>query len=585
MKAENRNYTMAGALVEGLARDGLSNAVLCPGSRSGPLAISFARSASIKTWVHLDERAAGFFAMGMAKGSGAPVAMVTTSGTAAANLLPAVVEARLSNVPLIVITADRPPELVDWGANQTIRQSGIYGVHVKWAADLPVPEAGVSLADYAAAVGRRAYETAEGHPPGPVHLNVPFREPLARVSIGEEGTQALGGGGVLGGVSVRRAPDGWEAGREAGAKIGGIERAIIVCGPQENRGLTGAVSEAAKRLGCPILADPLSGVRNGNHDLSQVIDFYDLILRNEGLWERLVPELIIRFGAWPTSKSLGAFLARFREARHVLVAENGWPDPHHLTSDVIRANASSFCEGLAAGGDGGGVGSEWLARWVDLNRSVRGRIAEHMAGVEELFEGKIFHEIHKHMPEHSMLFAGNSMPVRDMDTFMPASKKQFQVMGNRGASGIDGVVSTVLGVGAVSGHPVVAVVGDISFFHDLTGLLMTRRREINATIIVVNNDGGGIFSFLPQAEHAAHFEEVFGTPHGLTFGAAAEMYGLDYTRVGTWGEFGRAVERGTKTEGTLIVEVPGSRERNVELHQEAWKAASDALRSENRSQR
>ena len=577
--AENRNYAMSGALVEGLAAAGLRDVVVCPGSRSGPLAITFASSTAIKTWVHLDERSAGFFALGIAKGSRRPVAVMTTSGTAAANLLPAVVEARLTGVPLIVITADRPPELVDWGANQTIEQTGIYGAHVKWAADLPVPEANVRLTDYASAIGRRAYATAAGYPSGPMHLNVPFREPLAPVTITGEEMVVSGGGGILDDVEVGGAPDGWEAGREVGARLERVQRGLIVCGPQSNPDLAGVVSEAARSLGYPILADPLSQVRCGTHDISQVISVYDLMLHDQGLWERLEPEVVLRFGAWPTSKSLGMFLARFSDARHVLVPETGWPDPHHLASDVAQVDPVTFCRGLIAGGGGREDGSPWLDEWVGFGRSVWEGLGGHMAEIEELFEGKVFREIQKHIPEQAILFAGNSMPVRDMDTFMPASHRNIKVMGNRGASGIDGVISTALGVEGGAGVPVVAVVGDLSFFHDMTGLLMARNSEINATIVVVNNDGGGIFSFLPQAEHPAYFEKVYGTPHGLTFGSVAELYGLEYTRVSTWEEFGEAVDRGTSDIGTSIIEVPSSRERNVVLHREAWSAASDALRS------
>ena len=303
------------------------------------------------------------------------------------------------------------------------------------------------------------------------------------------------------------------------------------------------------------------------------------MLRDQGLWERLGPEVVLRFGAWPTSKSLGMFLARFSDARHVLVPETGWPDPHHLASDVVQVDAASFCRGLVSRDRGRGSSSAWLDEWVGFSRSVGEGVEGHMAEIDELFEGKIFHEIQEHIPAPAILFAGNSMPVRDMDTFMSSSGRRIKVMGNRGASGIDGVVSTALGAGGGTRVPVVAVVGDLSFFHDMTGLLMTRNSEINATIVVVNNDGGGIFSFLPQAEHPAHFEKVYGTPHGLTFGSVAELYGLEYTRVSTWEEFGEAVDRETSDMGTSIIEVPSSRERNVALHREAWAAASNALRS------
>ena len=574
---------MAGALVDGLARAGVKDVVICPGSRSGPLAMSFARCESIKTWIHLDERSAGFFALGMAKGSREAVAVLTTSGTATANLLPAVVEARLTGVPLIVITADRPPELIGWGANQTIEQSGIYGTHMKWSVDMPVPETGLDLIGYASEVGRRAYVTAVGYPSGPVHLNVPFREPLAPVVVEGEEVELSARVGMLDGVVSATAPDGWEAGRELGARVKGIGRGIIVCGPQDKVGLAEVVSGVGRSLGYPILADPLSQVRFGKHDRSQVVDCYDLILRDEGLWERLEPEVVIRFGAWPTSKSLERFLAKAKGARQVLVTDNGWADPSHLAADVVQGESVSFCRGVVSRADGTRKESSWLRRWVSLDQSISTGIEGHLADVDELFEGKVFSELRQHLPEGVILFAGNSMPVRDMDTFMPGSCKSIRVMGNRGASGIDGVVSTALGSGAGAGVPVVAVVGDLSFFHDMTGLLMAKHPEINATIVVVNNDGGGIFSFLPQAKYGDHFEEVYGTPHGLTFESVAELYGLDYTRVGDWGEFGEAAGRGVGTRGTSIIEVPGSRERNVVLHREATAAAMEALRSGDRS--
>ena len=583
MKAENRNYAVTDSLVEGLAQAGLKNVVICPGSRSGPLAVSFARCEGTKTWVHLDERSAGYFALGMAKGSRGVVAVLTTSGTAVANLLPAVVEANLTGVPLIVITADRPPELIGWGANQTIEQTGVYGAHVKWAVEMPVPEVEKDFTGYASAVGRRAIVSAVGYPSGPVHLNVPLREPLAPVAVEGEEVEVSPRKGILDGVAPAYVPNGWDVGRRLGERVRGVERGIIVCGPQDTPGFAERVSGLAQSLGYPILADPLSQVRYGKHDRSHVIDHYDLMLRDEGLWGRLAPEVVIRFGGWPTSKSLGSFLSRAESAKHVLVTEGGWPDPSHMTVDVVQADSVSFCMGVVSGvGEVRGE-SGWVDGWLELSQGVGEEVEGYMSGVDELFEGKVFCELLEHLPEDAILFAGNSMPVRDMDTFMTSSGKAVRVMGNRGASGIDGVLSTALGSGAGARAPVFTVVGDISFFHDLTGLLMAKHREINATIIVVNNDGGGIFSFLPQAEHGDHFEEVYGTPHGLIFESVAELYGLEYMRVGSWGEFGEAVRRGVRANGTSIVEVPGSRERNATLHRQALEAALIGVRSGERS--
>ncbi|MCH8089865.1 MAG: 2-succinyl-5-enolpyruvyl-6-hydroxy-3-cyclohexene-1-carboxylic-acid synthase [Chloroflexi bacterium] len=590
MRPENRNYAFAGALVDELARSGLRHVCICPGSRSSPLAISFARHEDVKTWIHLDERSAGFFALGMAKGLGEPVAVVCTSGTAAANLLPAIVEARQSFTPLLALTSDRPPELVEWGANQTIVQSRMYGVHAKWAVDLPLPEATPDLLRYVRALGCRAYATAAGGVPGPVHINLPFREPLApeqapedfSTSSDEEAPHILAGhpdGRPFTSIPRSSNPAGRDLGERLSAELSGEERGIIVCGPQRAQGFPHEVTKAARALGYPVLADPLSQVRCGTHGLESVIENYDLFLRDTELTDRLRPEVVLRFGATPTSRALGQYLETCRASRHILVRDGGWHDPSHLATDVLEADPTEFCVGLTSEVGKGPGGTGWLERWLSLRDSAREAVKESLGGMDELFEGKVFSQLWGLLPEGSILFAGNSMPVRDMDGFLPVGDKSVRCMANRGASGIDGVVSTALGVGAGTGDPLVLVLGDLSLYHDMNGLLAANRYDINATIIVVNNDGGGIFSFLPQAGYSDLFEEIFGTPHGLKFGPAAEMYGLEYSRVTSWGEFEETVSRGLASPSTAIIEIPGDRARNVELHQQVWTRVAEAVRA------
>lgn len=578
---ENRNYAFAGALAQGLYECGLRHVCICPGSRSSPLAISFGRQPGIKTWVHLDERSAGYFALGMAKALGEPVAVLCTSGTATANLHPAVIEARYSFVPLIVLTADRPPELVEWGANQTIDQSGIYGPHVKWSTTLPTPEATPSMLRYAGAMALRAYAVASEVPAGPVHLNLPFREPLAPVEAPEDFEDIRHG--VTSAPSIREIEtlQGLDelAMESVIDALDGVERGLIVCGPLSRREFPEAVSALAETLGYPVLADPLSQVRCGDHNVGQVIDGYDLFLREDGLADRLKPEVVIRFGGTPTSKALGNYLESHARVRHVLVRDAGWSDPSHLATDVYSTDPVQFCRQVASAvrGRSGPIG--WLTKWQELGNRTREAVESAAGEMEELFEGKIFTEIAELLPEESILFAGNSMPVRDMDAFLPTSSKRILCMANRGASGIDGVVSTALGFGAASGRRVTLVIGDLSFYHDMNGLLAAKKYGLNATIIVVNNDGGGVFSFLPQAQFPDGFEEYFGTPHGLGFRFAAEMYELDYEKVESWDDFRRAVSRSQSAKGAAIIEVPGDRIKNVELHQQVWDAVSDSLRA------
>lgn len=578
MAFENRNYAFAGTFVEELARCGLKHVCICPGSRSSPLAISFARNDDIKKWVHLDERSAAFFALGIAKTSRQPVALVCSSGTAAANFLPAVIEAFYSSAPLLVFTADRPPELHDWGALQTIHQSNLYGNHVKWSAVMPAPEATPSLLALARSAACRAFATASGAPAGPVHLNFPFREPLEpavvpadfpnRLSMNEDALKQGERHPYLACVESSGEPAGKEIERLA-FEIAG-KRGLIIAGP-DSRVKAESVIELARRLDYPVLADCLSQVRCGNHDSSLVIDCYDMFIdkAEPGV---TAPEVIIRFGAFPVSKPLTTCLEHYPEARHIFVDPGAqWRNPSHTRGEVWHTDETRFCDSLTAAVKGSKRTTAWSRNWLDINAKVRAAVTKELADCGEMFEGKIFHELAKILPGNSVLFAGNSMPIRDMDTFFPASNSPVRFMANRGASGIDGITSTALGASTVSTGRLVLVLGDISFYHDMNGLLAAKAFGLNATIIVINNDGGGIFSFLPQSTCKDVFESYFGTPHGLTFQPAADMYGLNYGFADTWARFDKEVKNSLKREGTTIIEIPGDRERNVVLHRQIRK--------------
>ena len=590
MKPENRNYLFAGAFVDELVRSGLRHVCICPGSRSSPLTISFARNSPVKTWVHLDERSAGFFALGMAKALSEPVALVCTSGTAAANLFPAVVEARYSCTPLLVLTSDRPPELLGWGASQTILQSRMYGVHAKWTLDLPAPEITADLLRYVRATACRAFATAAARPAGPVHINLPFRDPLAPEEVpqdmalgsSEEDPVAWSGrpdGSPFLQASVDPMPTGVGDIEALTSELRGIERGIIVCGPQWAQGFPNAVTCLARVLGYPVLADPLSQVRCGQQHLESVIDNYDIFLRDIELVTHLVPEVVLRFGATPISKPLAQFLERHRSVRHILVKDAGWHDPSHLASEAIDADPTRFCRELTSKIDAKSPSTAWLEEWRSIRCYTKDAVEKSLRDTTELFEGKVFSKLSGLLPEKAVLFAGNSMPIRDMDAFLPTTTKSVWCMANRGASGIDGVVSTALGVSAVADNAVVLVLGDLSLYHDMNGLYAAKRHNLRATIIVLNNDGGGVFSFLPQARYPEVFEEYFGTPHGMNFKAAAQMYGLGYSKVQSWDEFRQSVSRGLSASATTIVEVPGNRAKNVELHRCVWSTASEALRA------
>jgi 2-succinyl-5-enolpyruvyl-6-hydroxy-3-cyclohexene-1-carboxylate synthase len=547
--------------------------------------MSLAHEPAIKTWVHLDERSAAYFTLGISRALNEPAAVISTSGTAAANFFPAVVEAHYSHVPMLIVTADRPPELWEWGANQTIDQSRMYGSHAKWSVNVAPPEVTVDLLRYVREITCRLLSTAAQSPAGPVHVNFPFREPLVPERIPSDIPDNLRGdkddwvGREQGRpytivASGYRSIDARKI-KELARVLGAVKSGLIVCGPQNDSSFAVAVPNLARRLTFPILADPLSQVRCGPHDRSFVIDSYDAFLRSKKIVEALAPELVLRFGATPTSKPLQAYIAKHHAARQILISEGDWQDPMHTATDTFQTNPNQFVTELTAA-LGASSNNEWANQWLAISAEAHKIILNQASKIEEMFEGKVFVELADLLPAKTTLFAGNSMPVRDLDTFFPSVPKQTRFLANRGASGIDGVLSTALGTSAAIQDPTVLVLGDLSFYHDMNGLLAAKQYGLNTTIVLVNNNGGGIFSFLPQREFPETFEKYFATPHGLTFQAAALLYGLTYAKASSWQEFRIAVSGNMNQLRTAIVEVQTDRERNVELHRRISSAVAEA---------
>jgi 2-succinyl-5-enolpyruvyl-6-hydroxy-3-cyclohexene-1-carboxylate synthase len=581
-----------GAFVDELARSGVRHFCVCPGSRSTPLALTIARHPAAQLWMHLDERSAAFFGLGMAKTLREPVALVCTSGTAAANFMPAVVEAFRARIPLIVLTADRPHELRDVGAPQTIDQVNLFGAHVKWFADLAEPDAAPEMMRYFRTVASRAVALARRGPAGPVHINCPYREPLLpdpALAAGAPGRRPADRPYVT--ISAgARAPDGALVAALA-SDLRAAPRGLIICGPQDDPALPGAVTQLAAALGYPALADPLAGLRNGGHDRALVLDCYDAFLRDSAFAERFAPDVVLRFGAMPVSKPLLLYLQRHHSCRQIVVdGDGGWNEPTLLASDMIHADGRLLCQALvdtlrdqgqkdspAGSAPTAATTSGWASAWQAADRRARAAIEARLETMDELFEGKVFAELAALLPDGALLYAGNSMPIRDLDTFFPGGAHAVRLLANRGANGIDGVVSSALGAAAASSRPAVLVIGDLSFYHDSNGLLAAMQQRLNLTIVLLNNDGGGIFSFLPQAGEPEHFETLFGTPHGLDFRPLAQLYGARYERVDGWPAFRAAIQRGLTAGGLHIVELRTERARNVILHREIWKVVSEAL--------
>ncbi|MCH8160849.1 MAG: 2-succinyl-5-enolpyruvyl-6-hydroxy-3-cyclohexene-1-carboxylic-acid synthase [Chloroflexi bacterium] len=587
--------TFVGGFVDELVRSGVRHVCLAPGSRSTPLALLLKQHPGVRVWTHLDERSAAFFALGMAKSLREPVAMLSTSGTAAVNFAPAVVEAYFARVPLIVLTADRPPELRDVGSNQTIDQVRLFGSHVKWSIDMMLPETSPEALRYARAVACRAPAIARADAAGPVHINFPFREPLIPAADGlsseRNGTDIAEPAPFAQPVpftkieDVSRHPEPTSLAPLA-SELLRMERGLIICGPQDDHGFPEAVARLADELNVPILADALSQVRCGPHHGPLIIDAYDAFLRSDDISRSLAPQLLLRFGAAPTSKPLLLYLQRHAASRQVLIdSGDGWRDPALTADQQIRSDPRLFCEALSEALRSSEPtrpereASDWTARWQEMNRNARAALTRRLEEEDGCSEPGVFGELASLLPAGTTLFAGNSMPVRDLDTFFGGSTLPLRFLANRGASGIDGVVSSALGASAVSSEPLVLVIGDLSFYHDMNGLLAAKRHDLNATIVLLNNDGGGIFSFLPQAEQSEHFEELFGTPHGLDFRHAAEMYGLAYRRVEGPDQFRASVRESIGAPGVHLIEVRTDRRANALLHEKLWEAASSAARA------
>jgi 2-succinyl-5-enolpyruvyl-6-hydroxy-3-cyclohexene-1-carboxylate synthase len=572
MPADVPAASAARALVEALVVNGLRHVCITPGSRSTPLTAAFVRHPGIKPWLHLDERSSSFFALGLARALSEPVALVCTSGTAAANYLPAVVEANQSRIPLIVLTADRPPRLRDIGADQTIDQVGMFGRNVRWALDLPVPWGTDGEEDTFRAVAMRALRATLGPFPGPVHLNLPFDEPL----IGDAGGQAELPDAAEVRALAHPAPQPPSPADLATVAMQLMEarRPLVVAGP-ETGGLPGAaIAKLAAKLGAPLLADPLSGVRTGAHDRSQLLDSYDAFIRDPRA-DSEPPDLVVRFGGVPTSKALNMFLRRCGARTHLLCDNaSSWRDPETVVTHAVPGDPRLVAAGLESMFAETAADPAWLSGWLERDRLAREVMQAQAAGFDEPFEGRVFTELQAALPARATIVAGNSMPVRDLDSFLVSDAKPLRLVSNRGANGIDGVVSTALGHAAARLSPTVLVIGDLSFYHDLNGLWAARRHDLNLTVVLVNNEGGGIFHYLPQAAHGDIFEEWFGTPAGLDFSLAVRMYGGEHVDARGWDAFREAVA--APPQGLRVVELRTDRNRNTEMHRQAWAAAGNA---------
>jgi 2-succinyl-5-enolpyruvyl-6-hydroxy-3-cyclohexene-1-carboxylate synthase len=579
----NANTALASAMAEELARCGVRRAAISPGSRSTPLAVALWRQPAIETSVIGDERSAGFYALGSGLAARVPAVVLCTSGSAAANLHPAVVEANEASVPLIVLTADRPPELRGIGAGQTIDQLKLYGDAVRWFCEVGTHSADDDGLLHFRSVACRAFAAASGDPrPGPVHLNVPWREPLAPIpdqgGVTATDPLALQGRGERPLSAVVRAalsPPTAELESLCEA-IAAEPRALIVAGRQPDPGLAEPLARLAAAARCPILAEPTSQLRLGPHDRSRVVSAYDLICRDAPA--ELVPRLVIRFGDTPTSKPLRQWLAGIEGLRQVVIEPTPeWREPTRRAETLVRADPGALAPSLGQllaerGRDGEDEAEEFSSAWTGADRSVRGAVGERLEELTELSEPGVWPALAEELRDGDVVLAASSMPVRDLEAFMPPANAAARFLSNRGANGIDGLVSTAAGAAAASAGRTFAVLGDLALIHDLGGLRAAAETDLR--LIVIDNSGGGIFHFLPQADALPddEFEALLGTPSNLDLAAACELFGLSVATPGSPAELSEALAGEARA---VIVRV--DRHRNRVLHRDLAGRAVAAL--------
>jgi 2-succinyl-5-enolpyruvyl-6-hydroxy-3-cyclohexene-1-carboxylate synthase len=577
MRTSADTHLMLRAMCDELSRCGMQHACTSPGSRNSPIVASLVRDRRIRCWSHIDERCAGFFAIGLAKATVVPVAVTCTSGTAAANLAPAVIEARHAGVPLVVLTADRPAELRDVGAGQTIDQLKLYGDAVKWFAEVEQPEASVASLRWIRQLACRAYWTALEGRPGPVHLNLPLREPLVLDGPlpdnplpgrpdGAPWVRSVGGPPPLGGDPGDPAP------RDGALPIGTQvrddatsqplpARGVIVAGRDERGDVGSRAATTAATLRYPLLADPLSAARHGD----TAIGAYDLLLRDPGFRDRARPELVVRVGDLPTSKPLRAWLESLGDVPQLALDRDGeWQDPAAVVSERHRGDPAGTLHAL--GRRGSSPDESWLASWTAADDAVTCALSEELDG-QPLSEPAVARRLGEWLGPDVTLFCAASMPIRDLELYLPAHRHGPAILSNRGANGIDGTVSSAFGV-AASGRPVVLLIGDVALAHDIGGLLAARRLGLELTIVVLNNDGGGIFNFLAISDDAEVFAQHIATPHGLDFEHAAALYGLVYQQATTTNELQTMLRTSIGSGRCTIIEIRTDRLQNLALHRQ-----------------
>ena len=556
-------------MVASLIQNGVQDVVISPGSRSTPLAYAFASAKNLTIYRQVDERSAAFFALGLAKAKGQPVVLLCTSGTAAANYYPAIVEAKYARIPLVVITADRPHELREVGAPQAINQIRLYGEQVKWSVEFPIPDDAPQTLPFIERHIARGVTIAKTSPFGPVHFNVPFREPLL-IDFQEE----LSVGNFKSSFTGQLVPS-TEALHLFTKTINETTKGFIIIGELALGTNLQHLWSFIRNLQWPVLIESLSNMRaNVPEDCEPyIISTYDALLKNKAFKENVIADTVIRFGAQPVSKFLSIFLTESMPNHYIIIDEDPmFRDSTAVSTHFIHASIGQWLEDLQIEN---AIESGYFAKWQKAEEIARKQIESYTE--VETDEGAIVRKIIENLPNKSDLFVSSSMPIRDIDTFLLPTKKDLKVFANRGANGIDGVMSTALGFSqGRNGREMFLLIGDLAFLHDVNALIATRYQQCQITVIVLNNDGGGIFSYLSQATVEQYYEDLFGTPTALQFEEVAKMYDMEYVQIKGFNDLGKLFDR-EKEKPLRLVEIFTNRHQNVASHKNLWQRISEEL--------
>ncbi len=587
-KKINRNYFWAETFIKELSSIGVKYACISPGSRNTPLTLAIANKKEIKSFVHIDERSSAFFALGIAKATNTPVILLCTSGTATAELYPAIIEAYQQRVPLIVCTADRPPELLNTGANQTINQSNLYKNHIRWFFDTGLPEPIPRRIRHIKAIAKRAVYESMVRSKGPVHLNFPFRKPFEPDIITDEVDAEV----------IKTAelvlPDKKDLFKENGKNIvsekwfkeaaeylSKFKKGLIIAGPENyNETFHFNCGKLASLLGYPILADGASQLRFGNHNKENILFSFEGFLRSDSFAQKYKPEIILQFGRTVTSKALGTFFEKCTAVRFMINEYGDWFDPANRANASFACKPYLFCEKMIEYFQSKKINrssGKWLKEIKELDEKSLEAKDKVIRNSKFPNECAIIEELVNVMPNKSQLMISNSMPVRDLDYFAPISKKDIIIFINRGASGIDGITSTALGLAALEKKPTVLLTGDSAFYYDLNSLLAAKKYKISLIVILINNNGGGIFEVLPISKYGKVFNDYFVAPHNLDFSPFVKAFGGNYSLVKNRENFKIEFRKALTRKNFSVLEIKTKAADSLKIRQAYWKEANANL--------